>query len=72
MLLPGTLDLTIVGHIPRELSRYIWFALQLGAGITGKVKSDRHRPSPLLQGGLKIPVIVTVEWKDANKLSILK
>ena len=72
VLLRGTLDVTIVGHIPRELSSYIWFALQLGAEITGKVKSDRHRPSPLLQGGLEIPVTVTVEWKVANKLSILK
>ena len=67
VLLPGTQHLTIVGHIPRELSRYIWFALELGAEITGKVKSDRHRPSPLLQGGLEIPVTVTVEWKDENK-----
>ena len=71
-LLPRAQNVTIVGHIPRELSRYIWFALELGAKVTGTVKSDRHRPSPLLQGGLEIPVTVKVKWEDGRKLNILK
>ena len=45
--LPGVLLPSIVGHVPRELSRYVWFALEHGASIHGKVKSEMHRPSPL-------------------------
>ena len=59
--LPGRPRMSVVGHIPRELSRHIWFALDLGARVTGKIKSDQYRPSPLLQGGLEIPVTVIVE-----------
>ena len=69
--LPGTARTTVVGHIPRELSRYIWFAIELGAVVTGKVKSARYRLSPLLQGGLEIPVFIKVEWSNENALKIL-
>ena len=69
--LPGVLLPSIVGHVPRELSRYVWFALEHGASIHGKVKSEMHRPSPLLQGGLEIPVTVTVEWENYLSLKIL-
>ena len=58
--------------MPREINRYIWFALHFDAEITGRVKSDRYRPSPLLQGGLEIPTTVTVKWEDENKLDVLK
>ena len=36
-----------------------------------EVKSKRHRPSPLLQGGLEIPFTVTVEWENESSLKIL-
>ena len=52
-VLPGTLFTSSVGHIPIELSRFIWYALQRGAGIRAEVKSVRHKPSPLVQGGLE-------------------
>ena len=35
--LPGKLALCVFGHIPREISRYIWFTLTGGAVISTKV-----------------------------------
>ena len=60
-----------MGHIPREFSRHIWFALNMGATVTGKVISERYRPSPLLQGGLEIPIEISVEWENETALRIL-
>ena len=37
-LLPGKLAPSTVGHLPRELSRYIWYALRYGTIITAEVK----------------------------------
>ena len=60
-ILTETLFYSTVGHIPIELSRYIWYALQRGADIRGEVKSIRYKPSLLIQGGLEIPIEVTVK-----------
>ena len=38
-----TLFPSTVGHIPIELSRYIWYALQRGAGIRREVKSVGYK-----------------------------
>ena len=46
--LPGTLSPSTVGHIPLELSRYIWYALERGASINAEVKSAKYKPSPLV------------------------
>ena len=32
-----------IGHIPIDLSQYIWYALQRGADIRGEIKSDLIR-----------------------------
>ena len=59
--IPGKIELTIVGHIPREISRYVWYAMEEGGNITGmeegtniagKVVNERYKPFPLFQGGL--------------------
>ena len=69
--MPGTLFPSIMGHIPIELSRYIWHALERGADIRAEVKSAKYKPSPLVQGGLEIPIEVTVKWKDLKAIDIL-
>ena len=69
--MPGTICPTTVGHIPCEISRYIWYAINLGASISGEVVGTRPKRSPLKQGGLEIPIVVLVAWDDADKLSIL-
>ena len=62
----------MAGHVPRELSRYFKFALQHGAEITATVASNRHRPSPLYQGGLEIPLEVTISMDDERKIEIFR
>lgn len=71
--LPGKLALCVVGHIPREISRYIWFALIGGATITARVVSTAVKHSPLLQGGLEIEIKVLVVWENNDEnLKILE
>ena len=70
--LPGTLAASIVGHMPRELSRFIWYAIERGARITATLVSTQAKDSPLVQGGLEIPVIIKVEWENEINLQCLK
>jgi len=70
--IPGKIGRVVVGHILRELSRYMWYALDSGAIISGKVISDKYKPSPLFQGGLEIPIKVFVSWSDEKSMTILK
>ena len=56
-----------VGHVPREISRYIYFFIKKENGkITGNVKSLNYRPSAIPSGGLDIPLQLTfscpMEW----------
>ena len=71
-ILPGTLAASIVGHMPRELSRFIWYAIERGARITATLVSTQAKDSPLVQGGLEIPFIVKVEWENEINLQRLK
>ena len=60
-------------HLPREISRATRFFLLRG-GVCAKVIGNRnHKRSPLVQGGLEIPVQVTAEMDltERNK-AILK
>ena len=70
--IPGKIGCVVVGHIPWGLSRYMRYALDSGAIISGKVISDKYKPSPLIQGGLEIPVKVFVSWSDEKSMTILK
>ena len=49
-----------VGHLPREISRPTKFLLDRGAEVTASLIGTHYRRSPLIQGGLEIPCIVTV------------
>ena len=55
-----TKDDTTIGHVPREQLRILWHFLSHGGRLTAEV-SGRPRQSPLLQGGLEIPCMFTVE-----------
>ena len=68
----GYAGVTKVGHVPRELSRYFHFAIQQGAIISSKVISAQHRPSPLLQGGLEIPLEVTIRMDEERNIEIFR
>ena len=50
-----------VGHVPRDISRYIYFFIRKENGkTTGSVKSLNYKPSPIPSGGLKIPSTVNI------------
>ena len=54
-----------VEHIPREISRHIYFFLGDENGhIDGTVKSIDYRPSPIPAGGLEIPL--TLSFKSLH------
>ena len=62
--------LCVVGPIPREISRFTWFAIEGGANITAQVVSTNTKRSPLTQGGLEIEIKVTVIWENKKNLKI--
>lgn len=64
ILLPGTLAPSIVGHIPKEISRYTRYIVEHGASIDAFVLATLHRQSPLIQGGLEIPIKLVVKLTD--------
>ena len=59
--LPGRFADSIIGHLPREISRPTRFFLLRGGVAVAEVINTTHRRSPLVQGGLEIPVKVAVE-----------
>ena len=67
--LPGALYDSVVGHLPKEISRYTYFIINQGGRVTCKVKNTHYRRSPLVQGGLEIPAEVTVEMDTSEENS---
>ena len=69
---PGAQAEKIVGHLPKELSRLVRFIILHGARVSLKVIEETHRRSPLVQGGLEIPVLVTfsMDYSENNQAKI--
>ena len=59
--LAGTLAPSIIGHIPKEISRYTRYIAEHGARVSAFVVSSTHRRSPLVQVGLEIQIGVVVK-----------
>ena len=61
-------------HLPREISRATRFFLLRGGVVCAKVIGKNHRRSPLVQGGLEIPVQVTavMDLTERNKAILEK
>ena len=61
-------------HLPRKMSRATRFFLLRGGVVCAKVIGKNHRRSPLVQGGLEIPVQVTAEMDltERNKTILEK
>ena len=71
VMMKGKIGLIVVGHLPRELSRYIWFSIGEGAKFEAEVHKEKPMASPLVRGELEIPIKVSVRWDEPGKLSIL-
>ena len=65
--LRGRLADSIIGHLPREISRATRFFLLRGGMVHLKVTDENYRRSPLIQGGLEIPVEVICEMDDTPR-----
>ena len=63
---------SIVGHLPREISRVCWYFLEHDGEIFCTVTGSKRR-SPLVQGGLEIPCILRFigKRKYIRKVKIL-
>ena len=54
--------LVTVGHIPREISRHVYFFIkEEGGKVYGSVLSKKYRPSPIPAGGLEIPLTLNFQ-----------
>ena len=65
--LPSHLTKSVVGHLPKEVSRYTYYIFLHGTKVTAMVMDNHHRRSPLVQGGLEIPIQVAVEMDLTEK-----
>ena len=54
-----------IGHVPREISRAVWFFLERGGSLAGKVADEIYRPSPIAKGGLEI--LLSAEFKISDQ-----
>ena len=61
-----------VGHVTREISCHVWYAIKEGAEFSAMVKSVLLKPSPLKQGRLEIMITMTVKWKNSRAMEVLK
>ena len=47
-----------VGHVPREFSRFIFYFIEEGGSVIGKVANTTPRNSPIPKGGLEVPILM--------------
>ena len=50
----------VVGHIPREISRFCRYFVNYGGKLEGRVRDTKYRRSPIPSGGLEIPITLLV------------
>ena len=62
----------VVGHLSKEISHFTWFIMKHGAVVTVIVVDIKHGRSPLVQGGLEVPIeiVVVMQFSAANKQAI--
>ena len=59
-----------IGHVPAEISKVCWFFLRRGCTIKCRVSTDRHRRSPLEQGGLEVHCELIFVADDLKQLKL--
>ena len=61
-----------VGHIPRKLSWFVYYFLQVGGSVTSTVASIQYRLSPIPEGGLEIPIQMTLSHSSKPLMEKMK
>lgn len=65
--IPGKLtDYEIIGHIPREISRFCHYFVNYGGKLEARVACTQYRPSPIPSGGLEIPILLIVKKGEST------
>ena len=57
----------VVGHVPQEISRFVYFFLHHGGSVDATVEDERYRPSPTAKGGLEIVLLATFKIEDSKQ-----
>ena len=57
----------VVGHVPQEISRFVYFLLHHGGSIDAVVEDEKYRPSPIAKGGLEIVLRATFKTDDSKR-----
>ena len=57
----------VVGHLPQEISRFVYFFLHHGGSVDATVEDERYRPSPIAKGGLEIAHRATFKIEDSKQ-----
>ena len=55
----------VVGHVPKEISRVLFFFKSRGGKVVGRVLDKKCYPSPIPKGGLE--VLLMVQFKIADE-----
>ena len=62
----------VVGHVPQEISRFVYFFLHHGGSIDATVEDKRYRPSPIAKGGLEKVLRATFNIEDSKRFLLLR
>ena len=63
-----------VGHVSRELPRFIFYFIQERGSVTGTVANTTPRISPIPEGGLEVPILMLFTHENkaiSSKMEIL-
>lgn len=62
----------VVGHLPREISRFCYYFLNYGGALEGRVRDRKYRASPIPSGGIEVPITLVVLLHKAGQRVFLK
>ena len=57
----------VVGHVPKEISRAVFFFISRGGKVIGRVLNEKRCPSPIPKGGLEILLMVQFKIADEKR-----
>ena len=61
-----------VGHIPRAILRHCYFFIKEGGEISGYLVSTNYKPSPIPEGRLEVPLLLTFSVKNEKTFEQMK
>ena len=71
LLKRGTLAPVTVGHVPREVSRFVYMFMKRGGQLKARVIDNSFYRSPIPQGGLEIKLESTFVIEEEKKRYLL-